>query len=279
MCGVFGMKPTYGRIPVSGHIPDLPGTPRFDRWLSVIGPLARSAEDLDLAFRILAGPDGVDVEVPPVPLSRSNVPSIEGLRFAWSSGLPGVPVAAAIKEATEGLAAKLEGAGGHVVEGLPNVSFDEFTGVWERFSGVGLGLWLQIMGPLGFPAPPDMPPLPSLHDMSVVLQERDAFIRKLEEFFVECDILVWPVTITTAFIHCTPGTPIDVDGHLVDYDLLDVYCRLFSFTGHPVVVVPVARDESNLPIGVQLISKRWDDERLLAIAQAVSEVIGQVANT
>jgi amidase len=273
MCGVFGMKPTFGRVPLTGHIPDLPGTTRFDRWLSVIGPLARSAEDLQLAFGILAGPDGVDVDVPPVSPSVSQAPSIKSLRFAWTGALSSAPVAAGIRQAVEGLAVQLERAGAPVEETMPNIDFDEFLGVWEQLSAVALGLWLQIMGPLGFPSPPDPPPQPTLYDMSLILQKRDTFTRKIEELFGQWDVLVWPVTMTTAFHHCEPGTPIDVDGQQVDYDLLDLYCRLFSFTGHPVVVVPVGRDEQGLPVGVQLIGKRWDDERLLAIAQRASEVV------
>src|SRR5436190_9116733 len=178
-----------------------------------------------------------------------------------------------MRQAVEGLAMQLEQAGGQVEEAMPNISFDEFMDVWEQLSAVALGLWLQIMGPLGFPAPPDAPPQPSLYDMAVILQKRDTFVRKMEELFAEWDVLVWPVTMTTAFHHCEPGTPIDVDGQSVDYDLLDLYCRLPSFTGHPVVVVPVRRDERGLPVGVQLIGKRWDDERLLGIAQRVSEVV------
>lgn len=274
MCGVFGIKPTFGRIPFTGHIPDLPGTPRFDRWLSVIGPLARSVEDLHLAFRLLVGTDGRDAEVSPVPTSEAQVPSIKGLRLAWASALPGGHVASSIRGAIERLAGQLEGEGAHVEERLPAISFDDFASVWEQLSGVGLGLWLQIMGPLGFPAPPDVAASPTLLDMMLILQKRDGFIEGVEKFFAEWDALVLPVTMTTAFPHCEPGTPLLVDGLMVEYDELDHHCRLFSFTGHPAVVVPIAQDEAGLPIGVQMVGRRWDDDRLLAIAQRVSEVVG-----
>src|SRR5947208_8915738 len=66
-CGLFGLKPTEGRIPNAGHIPEVPGMPRAVRHMNVLGPLARSLEDLALVTRIMAVPDVVECDVPPVP--------------------------------------------------------------------------------------------------------------------------------------------------------------------------------------------------------------------
>jgi amidase len=49
---------------------------------------------------------------------------------------------------------------------------------------------------------------------------------------------------------------------------------VFNYSGHPAVVLPCARDRGGLPIGVQLVGKRWDESRLLGIAQAVAPVTG-----
>ena len=61
-CGVFGLKPTEQRVPLTGLIPGLPG-PRPIRIMSCIGPMARTVEDLALLYSIIAGPDGRDTEV------------------------------------------------------------------------------------------------------------------------------------------------------------------------------------------------------------------------
>src|SRR5205809_401628 len=66
-CGVFGLKPTERRVSLDGVVPDPRGTPRSIRIMSCIGPMARSVEDLQLLFRIIAGPEGRDTEVPPAP--------------------------------------------------------------------------------------------------------------------------------------------------------------------------------------------------------------------
>src|SRR4051794_5186167 len=81
-CGVCGLKPTDNRVPVTGHIPGLPDVPRWTRVLNVVGPMARTVEDLQLAFQILAGPDGHDTEVPPVPVRTVDCPPLSALRVA-----------------------------------------------------------------------------------------------------------------------------------------------------------------------------------------------------
>jgi amidase len=80
--------------------------------------------------------------------------------------------------------------------------------------------------------------------------------------------------MTTAFPHCEPGTPISVDGQDVMYWAISGHTTLFNYTGHPAVVLPYTRGQCGLPIGVQLVGKRWDDSRLLAITQLLSAGIG-----
>jgi amidase len=70
-CGVYGLKPTEHRVPITGHIPEPPGMPRGVRHMQTIGPLARSVDDLTLALRLIVGPDGRQWEVPPVPLDTA----------------------------------------------------------------------------------------------------------------------------------------------------------------------------------------------------------------
>ena len=109
-CGVFGLKPTANRLPITGHIPPPPGVPRLDRQMAVVGPIARCVEDLDLLCGILAGPDGRDTEVPPVPWSAHPTPSVSELRIAWLPVFPAVPTARAVRLATERVAAQLAGS-------------------------------------------------------------------------------------------------------------------------------------------------------------------------
>jgi amidase len=81
--GIFSLKPTEWRVPGRGHVPDLPGVTRAVRWMGVFGPLARSVDDLELALRIIAGPDGNEAEAAPVPIGPTPSLKAGDLRIAW----------------------------------------------------------------------------------------------------------------------------------------------------------------------------------------------------
>src|SRR5260370_3036277 len=105
-CGVCGLKPTEQRVPLTGLIPGLP-TPRSVRIMSCIGPMARTVDDLALLYSIIAGPDGRDTEVHPVPADKMAPLELKQLRVAFAPSFPGLPVAAEIRGAVEDLAKQL----------------------------------------------------------------------------------------------------------------------------------------------------------------------------
>ncbi|HEX2184945.1 MAG TPA: amidase, partial [Chloroflexota bacterium] len=129
--GVYTLKPTEHRIPTSGHIPELPGTPRGVRHMDTVGPLARTVEDLALALRVMAGPDERQWEIPPLPAQVPPRLKPARLRLAWTDDFAGVPVAGEIRAALAGLVQKLEGLGAQVERRLPH-GFD-FMAAWETW--------------------------------------------------------------------------------------------------------------------------------------------------
>ena len=261
-CGVFGLKTTEGRVSMHGHIPDLPGAVRGFRMMESIGPLARSVEDLELGFRIIAGPDGRDHEVPPIPLRAVPHLSPHDLRIAWAPTFPGVPVAGAIRDALHRVATELERAGATVEEALPDVGFKELARARTALSAL-----VQQATESG-PAEE----MPSLRDYLTTLHRRDVFMSTWEDFFGEWDALLCPVCMITAFPHCPTNTPLQVDGEAVNYWRAIGHTAPFNFTGHPAVVVPTGTDSEGLPIGVQVVGKRWDEERLLGIARLLESL-------
>jgi amidase len=76
----------------------------------------------------------------------------------------------------------------------------------------------------------------------------------------------------TAFPHCEPGSPLQVDGQAAVYWQVSAHTTLFNYTGHPAIVLPYAQDREGLPMGIQLVGKRWHEARLLGVAQAIAEV-------
>jgi len=91
------------------------------------------------------------------------------------------------------------------------------------------------------------------------LHRRDESIIAWEQFFRAWDTLICPASMITAFPHCEPGAPLHVDGQDVNYWMVSAHGTLFNYTGHPAVVLPFKLDRDGLPIGVQLVGKRWNE--------------------
>lgn len=263
-CGVFGLKPTEHRVSLFGLIPGLPPTPSV-RIMSCIGPIARTVEDLALLYSIIAGPDGRDTDVPPVPVDAVPNLALKNLRIAYVPTFPGVPVAADIRRAIETLAQHLDHAGA-VVEAatLPPIDFNETL----ASAGALIGMVVGALEPEENKSPT------TLADYLHALHRRDQTIRAWEEFFDAWDALLCPASMVPAFPHCEPGSPLLVDGEDVPYWMVSAHSTLFNYTGHPAVVLPYTLDRNGLPIGVQIVGKRWDEARLLAMATALVDVTG-----
>src|SRR3989475_5450893 len=124
-CGVFGLKPTEQRVPLTGLIPGLSG-PRPVRIMSCIGPMARTVDDLALLYSIIAGPGGRDTEETPVPVDEVPNLDLKHLRVAIAPTFPGFPIAADIRAAVEELAKQLTPLCAAVEEAtLPQLDFNQ----------------------------------------------------------------------------------------------------------------------------------------------------------
>ncbi|HEY3991385.1 MAG TPA: amidase [Ktedonobacteraceae bacterium] len=263
-CGVFGLKPTEQRVPLTGLIPGLPG-PRPIRMMSCIGPMARTVEDLALLYSIIAGPDGRDTEVQPVPVDEMPSLELKNLRIAFAPTFPGFPVAAEMRTALEELARQLSPLCEVVEEAtLPPLDFNQ--------EGANAGALIGMMTGAFQPEAQERPT--TLAGYLEALHRRDQSILAWEQFFDKWDALLCPPSMTTAFPHCEPGSPLSVDGQDVGYWMVSAHSAVFNYSGHPAVVLPYTLDRVGLPLGIQLVGKRWGEARLLAIAQAFAEVTG-----
>lgn len=287
-CGLFGLKATEHRIPNTGHIPEPPGLARAVRHINVLGPLARSVEDLWVILKVIAGADGIEWDVPPVPLVEPPARELRTMRFAWSTDFGGLPVTEDTKRAIEGLATVLSRLGCRVENRLPP-KFDLNT-AWELWGEIVIAeraatapervaervaaLNATLDGhPLG--AGSAKGATATLADYMTALTRRDELVTGLESFFDDFDALLCPVTVSPAIAHVPFGTPIDVDGKQVPYFLAGTaYTTPFNLSGSPVVVLPLARSQGGLPIGVQMVGRRWSEPALLAAAAKLALVTG-----
>jgi amidase len=262
-CGVYGLKTTEHRIPLTGFFRQPSGTPRSVRILSTLGPIARDLDDLDLVMSLVAGPDGRDPDIPPVPYDLSGTVSIDGLRVAVGEGLPGASVGKVMQEAVAEVASRLATAGAHVQRSLPDVDWGASNELFMRLLSVVTSIFA-----------PDN----ELDDeqRSVAwyldaLDRRDQVIATWETFFEQFDVLIVPPAMTPAFPHADEYASIEVDGRRVPYLEHGALLIFANLTGLPALSAPAAIDADGLPIGIQLVGSLWSDARLIGMARAMEE--------
>ncbi|MBK9121586.1 MAG: amidase [Chloroflexi bacterium] len=290
-CGVYSLKPTEYRVSTAGHIPPLPESPRGVRRFSVAGPIARSVDDLELALRVIAGPDPRYLDIPPVPLpERTDAPALNHMRIAYADRFGHVPVTDDTTRVIHDAADRL-GHGGADVEKVVPEGWT-FPDVWELY---GFLYWSVV----GASLPPDIdvseaefagftPDSPdafsrgagkavnvSLRAYGRAMLDRDRVINALDSFLEEHDVWICPVTATPAIPHIPHMSNVQVGSQTINYfEMGTYYCMPFNLTGHPVVVIPAGFSQDGLPIGLQIVGRRWDEIRLLAYARRIDEALG-----
>jgi amidase len=223
-------------------------------------------EDLRLVLQIIAGPDGCDTDVVPMPWKKVEPPELRTLRIAWTSTFPGMLIANDICTAIEKFAQCLEQMGVQVEQCLPELNYAEQAQLVDYLFAIIAGTFA--------PREEDGHPI-SLDEYLAALHQRDAFIAIWERFFTRWDVFLCPAGSITA--PCYTGTKLKVDGVAIppnQIQLLHIPYALSPITGCPTVVMPLGKDQEGLPFGVQVMGRCWDDERLLAIAEMLSEITG-----
>jgi amidase len=249
-CGIAGLKPTTGRVPLTGHFPFISAIndPR-----TVIGPMARFVEDLALGLAVIAGVDGRDPSAMPVPLGEWRAVDVRGLRVAFythhAEAKPSAETDATCRAAVQALHER----GAHVTEVLPpriEEAYELTRQYWRRPESTSSEEWL-----------PDGETTLSSEGVERHLFEWDRFRRTILAFMTRYDIIVTPAAEQPATPHGTPSGGIP-------------YTLPYSLAGYPAVVVRAGTSPDGLPIGVQLVARPWCDDVALAVARVVEEALG-----
>ena len=249
-CGISGLKPTTGRLPLTGHFPFISAIndPR-----TTIGPMARFVEDLALALPILSGEDWVDPSVIPVPLADWRAVDVRALRVAWYTQHAEATPTPETEETCRQAALVLADLGARVEETLPP-RIAEASAItrqyWQRPESASAEEWV-----------PDGEAQLGSIEVEQHLFTWDRFRRALIGFMADYDVILTPAAER-------PATPHGTDSGWIPYTLP------YSLTGWPCVVVRAGTDPQGLPIGVQVVARPWRDDIALAVAQAVEHALG-----
>jgi amidase len=286
-CGVFGHKPTWGLVPPRGHVLDDSVSPSD---ISVVGPLARSAFDLEAALRVMAGPDEIETPGLTIDLPTLATP-LSSLRIGvWASADPFCPTSSAVGGRIQAVADAL-GRAGAAVDDKARPDFSP-QHTHEVFSALLAAAMAARLPDEDFKRRIAKADGAAAHDMSpAVVQARWQTLRvrdwgRLNEarnrlrwawrrFFDQVDFLITPVMPVTAFPHdhSPEGSrTIDIDGRSVPYFNQTFWAGLAGVAYLPATVFPAGLAPDGLPVGLQIIGPAFSDLRTIQLAQRLEQL-------
>jgi Asp-tRNA(Asn)/Glu-tRNA(Gln) amidotransferase A subunit family amidase len=268
--GICGLKPTPGRIPSTGHFPTSVGPFAL---LGVVGPMARTVADLKVLFEVMQGPDDGDPSAAPVPVRWPSRDDVKKLRIGYFEDDGRTPVTAETRAAVRDAADALKRAG-FEVEGFRPEGLESARQLWWQLFGVAGGM---LLGPLTKGREADLSPIlkqfsswvaaePS-HTAQSLLDTwimRDAVRMQVFSQMREHPVLLCPVASIPAFRHGERSW--EIEGKAVQYLDAWSYTEWFNLLGAPAVAIPFGRSKEGLPIGVQIVARRWEEELVLSVA-------------
>ncbi|MGW2046266.1 amidase family protein [Streptomyces sp. NPDC001858] len=287
-CGVYGLRPTHGLIPARGHIPRPPG------WITssdmvTPGPLARHPRDLDLLLTALTTPSP-DEDNPwsvTLPTARRTAGQ---LRVAVWADEPSCPVDRDTANALATVERTLASAGASIRRAAGPVGFTDSLRLFEQLlHATTTAATDDEAGAAELAAARDLH-TEDASPRAAVLRHRTqthrTWLRANEErlrlretwhhFFAHAqhDVLITPAAPTAAIP--AGARSLTVDGAERSFFDQTGWANLTSHVGLPSLVVPVARSADGLPIGVQLVGPAYSDRILLATAEHLASLLGEM---
>jgi Asp-tRNA(Asn)/Glu-tRNA(Gln) amidotransferase A subunit family amidase len=277
--GICGLKPTPGRIPSTGHFPKSGGPFAL---LGVVGPMARTVEDVKLLFEAMAGPDDGDPSSAPVLLRQVGKAELRATSVGFFEDDGRTPVTAETRLAVNRAASLLSESGMPVEQFRPK-GLEEARQLWWKFFGTAGGM---ILGPMLRGHESELSPVlrqfsswtaaEPTHTGDSLLATwlgrddvRETVLIQMRNY----PVLICPTAAVPAFRHGEREW--QVEGKTVKYLDAWSYCEWFNLLGFPAVVVPMALSPEGLPIGVQIVGRPWEEELVLAVAAALEESRGE----
>jgi amidase len=294
-CGIYGHRPSETLLPRSGQFP-IPPLPNPAVVMGVQGPLARSAEDLELALSVLAGPDvGEDVawrvSLPPARRDR-----LGDFRVAVLPPIPWLPVDDQIRAAQDDLVRRLAGLGCVVKEAQPEGLGDhrECHGFYRTLlaavTGARMDAETRRQRAAMFRAAGDDLSLAhargfegSAGDYILWHGRREQHRAAWRAFFRDWDVVLAPAINVLAYPHIPRAWPADnsdltltfaVNGQAVPYLHALCYPAVSTVPGQPATALPVGLSREGLPIGLQAIGPYLEDLTPIRFAARLAREIG-----
>lgn len=290
-CGVYGHRPSETALARSGHFPGSP-TPNPPMAMGVQGPLARSAEDLELALDVVSGAEPGEDAAWSLRIPPARRDDLAGFRVAVLPVPDWLPLDGEVAAALDRLASGLERRGARVARALPE-GFGDLREHHALYTSL-----LTVMVTLG------MPPVArekaatrsrasgdpfgaaradglvaSAAGYVTMFSRRERYRAAYRAFFREWDVLLAPAFGRTAFPHIDPETAwearaLQIDGSPTAFGLQLGYPGLATLSGQPATAFPAGRAADGLPIGLQAVGPYLEDRTPIRFAALVAREFG-----
>lgn len=286
-CGIYGHKPTWGVVSDEGH--SLPGA-YAPADIAVVGPMARSAEDLALSMDVVAGPARRDQRGWRLELPRPVKTSLADFRVAILPTHELAPVAAEVADRVQSIGDTLAKLGATVSDSaLPDINLDESFQIYSSLLWGVMGQGMPEEEKEAFRARRGAPGDGSIGaDLErFAVQEHSEWLgysnqrfrlrQQWEAFFGDWDILICPQTATDAFPHDHGdylGRTLRVDNEEQEYFRQLFWAGTITVANLPSTVFPTGLSRSGLPIGLQAVSAEFNDYITIDFARLMAEEIG-----
>jgi amidase len=289
-CGIYGHKPSWGLIPSRGHALAGMVAPTD---ISVVGPMARHAEDLDLTLRVLAGPDLLQA-----PAWRLELPPPRGRKLGefrvaiWGSS-PLCEIDADVRERFDAAVAAIARAGTVIDEtARPEIGDAEHH---RLFMTLLRAATASRLNDAEFAAQKETAATLAEDDMSfrataargaaldhrtwgIANEGRTKLRYAWRDFFQRFDVLLTPVAATAAFPHDhDPDRDrrlIPVNGRMIPYGDQRFWAGLASLSYLPATAAPIGLTAAGLPVGLQIIGPEGEDRTTIEFARLLAHEIG-----
>lgn len=264
-CGVYGHKPSYGLVPTRGHTE--PGGDGAAVELAVVGPIARSAQDLELALRVLAGPELDEAKAFALKLTPPRCEQLAGARFLLLDTHPSAETARELRDALATLAVRLEQAGAQVSREsrlLPNLGAAHRTYVklLTTIISRGRGNDERTL---------------SAHAWLSCLDQRELLRRQWRALFAQFDGVIAPAFGTFAFPHVEEpdwrARTLRIGAGDTPYGSQLAWPGVATLPGLPATAVPIGSSREGLPLGAQILGPMYEDLTPIKFAQRIGELL------
>ncbi|MBC8006991.1 MAG: amidase [Prolixibacteraceae bacterium] len=274
-CNVVGLRPSAGRVP---------NWPSVSGWfqMGVVGPMARTVQDVALTMSAIAGPDPrapISLQDSGLMFARPLDRDFKGVRIAWSSDLGGLPVEPEVKRVMQAQRKTFAGLGCIVEDATPDLrDADEIFSVMRAWNfELSFGqllkskralmkdtvIWnieegARLTGP----------------QVGAAEVKRTQLFHRMREFMEKYDFLIAPVVQVLPFDIDVPYVTRINDVDLGTYIDWMRSCYYITVTGAPALSVPCGFSHEGLPVGLQVVGRHGDDFGVLQIAHAFERATG-----